>query len=733
MGNNDLYNGSSEGFGELVDAYIDYGKEVVARRSNPDLRDGLKPVGRNILEGARKIDNGDFAKCSTVVGEIMKLHPHGDTSIYEALASMSDKNGTLNIPYFSGSGALGRVFSSDKPAAMRYPKAKLCDNAKELFRDLRAVDFKLSDEGDGEVPEVFPARFPVVLVNGTKGIAVGSSSNIPSFNFGDVVDLTIKQIETGKLTLDDMIVPDLPTSGILVRNDEELAKIMLTGKGSLKIRANVEIDGKEILVKEVPFGRTVESIISTINLLVANKKIEGILSTANLSGRKAKALLTIECKSKRVVEKVLLDLYRRNILQQVISSNMILVEDEVPVIGKGVFGIIERWVQWRKGLYEKMLKMDVADCESKMEELGYFVKLVSNEEWRDTYVGLATQKGREEAGKYLVELFEDISDDVVKWINKRSISAFHKGGEYAEKYYNLENTKSGIEYYLNGHIDEYMIKDLKELKASKAGMYERKTEVTYKDYRFSKIHSSSIEDTSFCVFTLKSDGFLTKTREVITGDNVLFSIHGEANSILVGFDNYGRVLKVIGNDIEFSSRGDAGVFLPKYFEADFQDDYKVMYLSKLDGSKKMLIYQDGFIGFFDTSEWVGKKNIKVISNGVDVSVYNMLVEVVDMEDTAEYLLVADDDGSDKIRFGLACVRDIPERSRRSRAKVFAGNNLKIKYYNFLSYMDLIQYIEDPMRYLGRVKPFKGSLFGDSADMEQGRYYSDSTPLDGAEE
>ena len=145
-----LYNGSSEGFEMLSDGYIDYAKEVIAKRSIPDLRDGLKPVGRRILYSIRTTVKGDnLSKCGTLVGRVMELHPHGDSSVYGALCGMTDINGSLNVPLFIGQGEFGRVYSQDTPAAMRYTKAKLSPDANDYFRDMEACELIQSEEGEG--------------------------------------------------------------------------------------------------------------------------------------------------------------------------------------------------------------------------------------------------------------------------------------------------------------------------------------------------------------------------------------------------------------------------------------------------------------------------------------------------------------------------------------------------------------------------------------------------------
>ena len=333
-----IYSGPSEGFGSIAEGYVDYAMEVIARRSVPDVRDGLKPVARRIIYKLHENDKGYLQKCATLVGQALELHPHGDSSVYGAFALLTDENGTCNMPFFHGMGNLGHVYSSDKPAAMRYPKAMINSNADYFFRDKEVMDLIPAEEGDGVEPTVLNATFPVVLVNGAMGIAVSAGTKMPSFNFDDVLDLTIKYIQNKKLTVSDMIIPDFPTGGVLVCNNEEIAKVMLTGKGKLKLRAKVEIEGKDIQVIEVPYGKTAEGIVKAINV----SEISGISSCILTSGRGANGHVSITCKSKKVVEEVLMHLYRQNILQSTFGSNILVIEDGEPKI-LGAFVGVETW------------------------------------------------------------------------------------------------------------------------------------------------------------------------------------------------------------------------------------------------------------------------------------------------------------------------------------------------------------------------------------------------------
>lgn len=713
----DLYCGSSDGFKALTDGYIDYSHEVISGRAIPDLRDGLKPVTRRILYAAYMNKKKDFQKCAVFVADAMKLHPHGDSSVYGAFTLMTDSNGSWNMPVFQGMGNLGHVYSSLPPAAYRYPKARLNDNAEEYFREKSVMQFVPAEEGVGTEPVVLCPTYPAVLVNGTSGIAVSVGTRIPAFNFGDVCDLTIKYIKNGKLEVDDIIYPDFPTGGVLVKTDSEVAKIMATGVGKLKVRAHVEIEGKEIVVSEVPFGKTFEGI----KRLIDESDIQGISSVMNLTDRNSNGQVVITCKTKKIVNYVLMELYRKNILQSTYPANILVTMDGKPLM-LGVHGIIEKWVAWRKEILKKKFRLELDGIAEELQTLDYFIRLVSNEEWKDTYVAKATKVSKAAADVYLHEIFPDIPDGVCGWINERSISAFNNGGRYKNRFNSLLDSKKYFSHCL-AHPEEYIVKELEDLKKSKDGDYERKTFISNVDYRFSKVSATEeVEDDSYCIYTLRKDGYLMKSREIReSGDNVISVFEGQANSVLVGFDNFGRILRISGSEIPFTGFGENGVYLPKLFEASFEQKYKVLYMGILDGKKRMLVYRDGYIGFLDTAEWVDKKVVRYVSNGVCTAVMDKLLHIYEEDEIPQCLILADDTGKN-LKVGVVDTAEVPMRSRTSRAKVFGGVGINTKYIRGADYLGIRTYLRDADRFVGNLKKATAKDFiGNPEEMADGMY------------
>lgn len=725
----EIYKGNSDSFQFLVGCYLDYANEVICRRALPDLRDGQKKVTRRIIYSAYMNKKPTMQKCIPFVSDAVKLHPHGDQAVYGAFTLMTDENGSCNMPLFEGLGNLGKVYSSKTPADMRYPKARVGKNLEDFFREKDVMKLVPAEEGEGEEPDVLNAIYPIVLVNGTFGIAVSVATRIPSFNFGDVLDLTIKYLEQGSLDVTDVIIPDFPTGGVLVRDDGELAKIMATGKGKLKIRAKVEVEGNQILVKEIPFGRTVESI----KYLIDNTGMKEISFCSITVGRNAPALLTIECRSKRVVEYVLMELYRRNILQYPFSSNIVVTENEVPFI-LGVHKIIERWCNWRESVVVEKCNKIINSAETERNLLKYIKVLIDDVEscvaFAETYVRNGKQAARVFLQNYFKDKFDEVPSDAVEWILKRELSSLsRKATTYLARYESLELRIAEYNRYRE-HPEEYIIQELKNLKEEKAGQYERKTAVTYSDYKFSRSSNEEIVDDSWCVWTLRRDGFLMKSKDYRRGtlpldsdgkDPILYEFEGFANSVLIGFDNYGRILRVQGKDVPYTGNRENGFYLPRYFDMGSDSYYKVLYMGILDGKTRTLIYQDGYVGFFDTSEFVDRKNIvKIVTSGVNKYVGTELLEVYEEDNTPEYIMLADDSG-DEIMAGIISMYDITVKGRLGRCKAFPGK-VHASYIREMTFSDLYSYIKNPDPYVGYYVPISADYFtGDPTELRDGKY------------
>ncbi|MFC0042152.1 DNA gyrase/topoisomerase IV subunit A [Actinomadura rayongensis] len=328
---------------EMRGSYLEYAYSVIYQRALPDARDGLKPVQRRILysmsEMGLRPDRG-HVKCARVVGEVMgKLHPHGDSPIYDAMVRMAQP-WAMRMPLVDGHGNFGSLGGDDMPAAMRYTEARLSREAMLMVAsiDEETVDFRPNYDGQEQEPEILPAAFPNLLVNGTSGIAVGMATNMAPHNLGEVIAAARHLIDHPDATLDDLMRfvpgPDLPTGGRIVGLDG-VRDAYATGRGTFRTRATVRIENvtprrKGIVVTELPYAVGPERVKAKIKELVNAKKLNGIADLKDLTDRTVGLQLVIEIKNGFHPEAVLAELYRLTPMEETFGINNVALVDGQP-------------------------------------------------------------------------------------------------------------------------------------------------------------------------------------------------------------------------------------------------------------------------------------------------------------------------------------------------------------------------------------------------------------------
>ncbi|MDL5246130.1 DNA gyrase subunit A [Leptospira weilii] len=328
---------------QMKEAYLGYAMSVIVGRALPDVRDGLKPVHRRILhamnERAWRSDR-PYVKCAKIVGEVIgNYHPHGDVSVYEALVRMV-QDFSLRVPLIDGQGNFGSI-DGDNPAAYRYTEARLEKVAEELLRDIEkeTVSFSPNYDDTKQQPDVLPANFPNLLVNGSSGIAVGMATNIPPHNLKETIDAVIAVIRNPEITIPEILKiipgPDFPTSGIII-GGEGLISAYTTGKGSIRIRSKVEIEEKKngrevIVVTEIPYQVNKKVLLEKIGDIVNEKQIEGISEILDLSDRKG-IRIEIHIKKDANAQVILNQLYKMTQLQVSYGITMLAILDNKPKI-----------------------------------------------------------------------------------------------------------------------------------------------------------------------------------------------------------------------------------------------------------------------------------------------------------------------------------------------------------------------------------------------------------------
>ncbi len=328
---------------EMRGSFLEYAYSVIYQRALPDARDGMKPVQRRILYSMNEMglrpDRG-HVKCARVVGEVMgKLHPHGDSAIYDAMVRMAQP-WAMRMPLVDGHGNFGSLGGDDLPAAMRYTEARMSREAMLLVQsiDEDTVDFRPNYDGQEQEPEVLPAAFPNLLVNGASGIAVGMATNMAPHNLGEVIAAARHLIDNPEAGLDDLMRfvpgPDLPTGGKIVGLDG-IRDAYANGRGTFRTRATVTIESvtprrKGIIVSELPYAVGPERVKAKIKELVNAKKIQGISDLKDLTDRNVGLRLVIEIKNGFNPEAVLADLYRLTPMEETFGINNVALVDGQP-------------------------------------------------------------------------------------------------------------------------------------------------------------------------------------------------------------------------------------------------------------------------------------------------------------------------------------------------------------------------------------------------------------------
>lgn len=359
----------------MKSAYIDYSMSVIVSRALPDVRDGLKPVHRRVLFGMSELgvlSNRSYKKSARIVGEVLgKYHPHGDSSVYDAMVRMAQE-WSLRYPLVDGQGNFGSI-DGDSPAAMRYTEAKLKRIAEETLSDIEkeTVDFQPNFDDTLKEPTVLPTRIPNLLVNGASGIAVGMATNMPPHNLSESVNAIIAYIDNPEITVDELMHhikgPDFPTGGIIY-GEQGIREAFETGRGRIVVRAKTEIElthsGREcIVVNEIPYMVNKAEMIRKIADLINEKKLEGISYINDESDRNGMRVVII-LKKEMPANVVLNHLYKHSQLQTSFNVNNIALVKGRPKI-LSLKEIIDSFVQHRHDIVLRRARFDLDQAEKR--------------------------------------------------------------------------------------------------------------------------------------------------------------------------------------------------------------------------------------------------------------------------------------------------------------------------------------------------------------------------------
>ncbi len=373
---------------EMKTSYLDYAMSVIVARALPDVRDGLKPVHRRILFACKEggfVPGRPYRKSSKIVGDVMgNYHPHGDSAIYDAMARLA-QDWSMRVMLMDGQGNFGSM-DPDPPAAMRYTEARMSKAAMTLLQDLDqdTVDFQPNYDGSREEPQVMPARFPNLLVNGAGGIAVGMATNIPPHNLGEVINACLAYMENGGITNEELIeiipAPDFPT-GAQILGLGGARNAYMTGKGSIMMRSRFDIeegrgDRRSIVLTEIPYQVGKSGLVEKIAEAAKDKRIEGVSDIRDESNREG-VRIVIDLKRDATPDVVLNQLWRHTPAQTSFPANMLAIRGGRPEI-LTLRDIIEAFVKFREEVITRRTKFELNKARDRAHILLGLVVAVTN-------------------------------------------------------------------------------------------------------------------------------------------------------------------------------------------------------------------------------------------------------------------------------------------------------------------------------------------------------------------
>ncbi len=595
----------------MPDNYLPYAVEVAKDRALPDVRDGLKPVHRRILYGAymlKAFPDKPYYKSARIVGDILgKYHPHGDSSVYYAMVILA-QNFSTRAPLIDGHGNWGSI-DGDGAAAMRYTEARLSSISMEMLRDIEknVVDM-VPNYSDSEMePKVLPARYPNLLVNGTFGIAVGLSTNIPPHNLREVIDGTLAYIDNNEITTRELMNyikgPDLPTGGVLI-GEKTLLSAYETGEGKVTLRAKAKIETLEngrlgIVITEFPYRRNKARILQTISDMTGDKRhakaLDGIVDIRDESDRTG-IRAVIEFKKAvdhDMADKVLKYLYKKTDLQGNINFNMVALADGKPET-MGLKTIISHYVNHQKDVVTRRTKRELEVAEKRFHIVEGFIKAIGIMD--EVIATIRASKSKKDAHENLVSKFgftdlqaEAILELMLYRLTGLEIKVFQK--EHKELSKKIKALRKILE---NESVLLGVIKDeLKEV----AEVYgdERRTALI-EDESEAKIDLEELIVAEDVMVTLSNEGFIKKIPlktynrsnvdeneiEYREGDYLKFLIKSNTKDTLAIFTDKGTVYQIKCNSVADKKWKDKGERLEDLIRGLSLEDEKIIALESIE-------------------------------------------------------------------------------------------------------------------------------------------------------
>ena len=622
---------------KMKTSFLNYAMSVIIARALPDARDGLKPVQRRILYGMNELklfSNVQHKKSARIVGDVMgKYHPHGDSSIYEAMVRMA-QDFSYRYPLVDGHGNFGNI-DGDGAAAMRYTEARMSKIAMEMLRDIdkNTVDFSENYDATELEPVLLPSRIPNLLVNGTTGIAVGMATNIPPHNLGEVVDGCIALINNPELTSEDLMEyikgPDFPTGGLILGRDG-LHSAYTTGNGSIIIRSKAHIDeldnGKyEIVVTEIPYGINKQRIMERIAQVVKDKIIDGITDLRDESSM-AGLKIVIELKRDQNInpDVILNMLYKYTQLQSSYSMNMVCLVDNKPV----AITLHDALDVYIKHQIDVITRRTEFDLKKDLDRIHILEGLLIAQDNIDEVIHLirSTKDGSEKEKLMARFNLDDVQAQAILDMRLQRLS----GMNYDKIVEERKNLLEEVEYFKsvladNSKKNEILINELTEIKSRFND--ERKSEIALnQDIDISNEDLISRENV---IVTVTSLGYVKRMKRSeyraqnrggvgITGmkvhkeDDIKFALPTFTHDYILYFTNKGRVYATKGYQIPEGNRTSKGIPLVNIL--NFQEGEHLQAMCSVEDYKDEEKLENKYLFFVTKNGTVKRTSLSLFKN-----------------------------------------------------------------------------------------------------------------------
>lgn len=634
--------------------YMPYAMSVIISRAIPEI-DGFKPAHRKLLYTMYKmgLSSGNRTKSTNVVGQTMKLNPHGDMAIYETLVRLTRGNDALLHPFIDSKGNFGKQFSRDMAfAASRYTEVKLDDICSEIFKDIdkNTVDFIDNYDGTMKEPILFPTTFPNVLVTNNQGIAVSMASSICSFNLKEVCDTTIKFIKNENVDIKKYLkAPDFSSGGELIYNEKDIENIYKNGRGSFKLRAKYKYDKKNNLIEifQIPYTTTVEIIIDKIVNLVKTNKIKEINDVRNETDKNG-LKIAIDIKRSADPDLLMHKLYSMTTLMDSFSCNFNILVDSVPKT-IGIKEILKEWLKFRISCIKRQTAFDLEKKKKKYHLLSGLSKILL-----DIDKAIKIIRDTEEDCMVIPNLMKSFKIDEFQAEYIAEIKLRNLNKEYLlNRIKEREQLEQDMQKLAEIHesepiIKEIIINQLKEI--SKKYGKERKTQIIYHEEIKEISEDDLIEDYQAKFFLTKESYFKKITlvsfrssgeHKLKDEDFIIQELDFNNKAEILFFSDKSNVYKIKAYEIPECKASNIGHYLPNIL--GMEENENIIYFTILNEYKGYMIFsfENGKVAKIPLSSYETKVNRKKLTNAYNNK--QKLIGIKYITEDDDIILIRDDD------------------------------------------------------------------------------------------